>query len=69
MKEYTGPRDLNSLKEFVVMMKTKAFLTDDADNERVTEHAAAEDVELTDLLEDEDEEDDEAVDVEKPAQV
>ena len=69
MKEYTGPRDLNSLKEFVVMMKTKAFLSDNADSERVTEHAASEDVELTDLLEDEDDEDNEAVDVEKPAQV
>jgi len=60
---------LNSLKEFVVMMKMKASLTDDGDSERVTEHATSEDFELSDLFEDEDDEDDEAVVVEKPAQV
>jgi len=69
MEEYAGSRDLNSLRQFVIAMKTKASVADDTDNELVTDHATQMEFELSDLFEDEADEADEAADAEKPAEV
>jgi len=68
MEHYAGPRDLDSLKEFVILMKAKAAEAADVGNEHVPEYTTEKEYEVHDLFEDEDE-DDEDTDAEKPAQV
>ena len=64
VEEYRGARDLDSLKQFVTMMKAKVALTVDIGDEQVPEYKTHEEHESPD-----EDGDDEEEDAEEPAEV